>query len=40
MEIVEDGAPAARGKKPKAKAEKVLPKPQEIKAHLDEYVTV
>lgn len=38
MEIVEDGTPAARGKKPKAKAEKVLPKPQEIKAHLDEYV--
>ena len=39
MEIVEDGAPAARGKrKSAAKAEKVLPKPQEIKAHLDEYV--
>lgn len=38
MEIVEDGAPATRRKKPAAKAEKALPKPQEIKAHLDEYV--
>lgn len=38
MEIVEDGAPANRGKQKSAKAEKVLPKPQEIKAHLDEYV--
>lgn len=38
MEIVEDGAPAAHSKKREAKPEKALPKPQEIKAHLDEYV--
>lgn len=38
MEIVEDGAPAIRGKKRETKPEKALPKPQEIKAHLDEYV--
>lgn len=38
MEIVEDGAPATRGKKREAKPEKALPKPQDIKAHLDDYV--
>ncbi len=38
MEIVEGGSPAPNSKKKSAKAEKVLPKPQEIKAHLDEYV--
>lgn len=39
MEIVEDGAPSVHGKKKSAaKPQKALPKPQEIKAHLDEYV--
>ncbi len=38
MEIVEGSSPATNSKKKPAKAEKVLPKPQEIKANLDEYV--
>ena len=39
MEIVEEGAPHDRShKKPSKGADKPLPKPQEIKAHLDEYV--
>jgi len=38
MEIVEGGSPAPNNKRKSSKAEKVLPKPQEIKAHLDEYV--
>lgn len=39
MEIVEEGAPndRSRGKQTKG-ADRPLPKPQEIKAHLDEYV--
>lgn len=38
MEIVEEGAPSNRSKKKAAKPNRPLPKPQEIKAHLDEYV--
>ncbi len=39
MEIVEDGAPSEHRRKKQSKsADKPLPKPQEIKAHLDEYV--
>lgn len=39
MEIVEEGAPHDRSHKKASKgADKPLPKPQEIKAHLDEYV--
>lgn len=38
MEIVEEGAPGGHTKKKPARPNKPLPKPQEIKAHLDEYV--
>lgn len=39
MEIVEEGAPNDRSRHKQSKsADKPLPKPQEIKAHLDEYV--
>lgn len=37
-EIVEEGAPSGHAKKKPARPNKPLPKPQEIKAHLDEYV--
>ena len=37
-EIVEEGAPSGHAKKKPSRPNKPLPKPQEIKAHLDEYV--